>query len=127
MNDAQLVQKYIELRDTVDAFTKCYEDKVKPYKEAMETIANAMLGRLNDQQTQSVKTEHGTAYVSTLMSAKVVDRDTFINYVMSHEAFNLLTSNVAKDAVKEFMENSSGQLPPGVDVTYINKCLFRRS
>lgn len=126
MTDAELIAQYIKLRDFVQAQEKVLEETLKPYKVGMETIANAMLARLNEQDTQSVKTTSGTAYISTVVSAKVIDRDAFINYVMLHKAYGLLTSNVAKDAVKDFIEEN-GANPPGVETTQLAKCLFRRA
>ena len=55
MNDADLVRRYIELRDHVEARTAVLDEELKPYKQGMETIGNAMLARLNGQDTQSIK------------------------------------------------------------------------
>lgn len=125
-NEADMVRKYVELRDR----KKQVEDRVKtelaPLIDAMNTLENALLQRMNESGVESVKTEFGTAYKSKVMSTRVADRETLLGFVRERGAFQLLTAAVSKEAVRDFMETSGGFPPPGVDVSFITAINFRR-
>lgn len=127
MTIGEMIKKYVDLRDFMKLRAEARAVEDKPYNEAMETIEGVLLQHLNENNEQSIKTEWGTAYKSTTMSAKVASPEDFFNYVREADAFQLLTSAVSKDAVKEHMEEHQGQPPPGVDVTYFTKVNFRRA
>ena len=124
--DADFVRKYIELRDRKKQIEDRLKDELAPINDAMDKLEGFLLDRLNQSGAESIKTEYGTAYKSKVMSAKVADRESLMRYVREHQAFHLLTANVAKDAVREYMESSDGNPPPGVDVTFITNINFRR-
>lgn len=121
----KITEKYIAYRD----FCKKQEDeltaKLKPYKEAMAVLEGAASETMG--AAQSVRTEFGTAYRTETLSTRVADRGIFMAFVQHESAFDLLTSAVSKDAVKDFMEANGGTPPPGVDLTYVRKINFRRS
>lgn len=127
MTIGEMIKKYVELRDFMKLRAEARAVEDKPYNEAMETIEGIVLQHLNENSEQSIKTEWGTAYKSTTMSAKVASPEDFFNYVREADAFQLLTSAVSKDAVKEHMEEHQGTPPPGIDVTYFTKVNFRRA
>lgn len=127
MTIGEMIKKYVELRDFMKLRAEARAVEDKPYNEAMETIEGIVLQHLNENSEQSIKTEWGTAYKSTTMSAKVASPEDFFNYVREADAFQLLTSAVSKDAVKDHMEEHQGTPPPGIDVTYFTKVNFRRA
>lgn len=127
MNDNDLIGKYIELRDRKAQMTKDFENTLTPIVGAMETIENAMAARLLASGQESVRTENGTAYRTTVMTTKVIDREAFIAYVKEFDAFDMLPASAVKESVKEYMETSAGRPPPGVDITTLYKTNFRKS
>jgi len=128
----QLVAKYIEYRDFLEAKTKEFNEAMKPYQDAMVLIQNTMQQRMNDAGETSVKTAAGTAYKSSTLSVKVADRQTFYDYIFADPATSrqmaevFFTANIAKDAVKEFLDQHHFN-PPGVSTETITKVLFRRA
>lgn len=127
MNRADVVKKYLEIRDYLDRESKKEKERLAPYFEGLETLENLALQMLNESGDQNMKTEFGTAYKTTSMGARVIDREALFDYVLNTEgAEALLTAAVAKDAVKEFIEKNKSP-PPGVDITYVTKVNFRRS
>jgi hypothetical protein len=124
---AAMVKKYIEFRDLLKARSDARAEEDKPYVEGMQVIEGMVALALKDQGVDSMKTEWGTAYKSTTMTCRVVDRDALMDYVREADAFNLLTAAVAKDAVREHMDEHQNQTPPGVDIVYFTKVNFRRS
>ena len=123
----ELITAYIKYRDYTAAKQKALDDELKPYTEAMATISTAMLDVLNNSGADSIKTDAGTAYVSELDSMKVADRDALFDFVMQTGETQLLSAAVAKEAVRDYMAEHGGQLPPGVEKSSIRKVNFRRS
>lgn len=127
MNREDIVKKYLEIREHIDKESKAFSETMKPYFEGLETLGNMALTMLNESGDQNMKTAFGTAYKTTSMGARVIDREAFMKYVLETEgAEALLTAAVSKDAVKEYIE-ANKEPPPGVDITYITKVNFRRS
>ena len=128
MNTGELIQQFIKLRDCVEAKTRAFEESIKPYKDGMTAIENAVSQQIIELGGESIKTEFGTAYRTTLMAVKMADRETFMRFVgddFEHRSA-FLTAAVAKEQVKEYMEENKA-LPPGLDVAYIHRTNFRRS
>lgn len=133
--DADIIGQYIKIRDFLDKKTAEFETSLEPYKKAMTALEGVMSQRLMDQNTQSVKTECGTAYRSSILSPKVADKDVLLDWVFEGKKYSFLTSAVSKEAVKEHMDahktivngkEELGPPPPGVSVTWIFKTNFRR-
>lgn len=124
--DDELIDKYVAYRDHLDAEQKAFDLRLKPYNDAMQFIAGEMQRRLQERGDESVKTEAGTAYKSTTTSFKVADRDKFFDFIRESDEFSLLTSAVAKDAVKTYAEEHQGMLPPGLEASQFTKVNFRR-
>lgn len=123
----QLTELYIQYRDYLEREADAQQKKVKPYRDAMEQIEGMLHAKLQEAGATSVKTPHGTPYLSTTMSARVADRGALFDFVRTNQAFDLLTAAVSKEAVKQHMEDHNDQPPPGVDITFVTKLLVRRS
>ena len=92
----------------------------------MDVLEAGLLQSMNETGAESIKTEHGTAYKSKVMSAKVADRESLMAFVREKQAFHLLTAAVSKEAVRDYMEANDGYPPPGVDVSFITNINLRR-
>ena len=130
IRDADLIKKYLEIKDCIEKLEALHAEKLKPFKEAQETISNALLARLNERGAQNTVTPEGTAYKSTTMKAKVENRDTFLAFVM--DAFDqwgdMLMASPQIDAVKRYLERDENNIPPpGVSLSFFTKCNIRRS
>jgi hypothetical protein len=114
-----LVKKYIELRDEVKAIEAEFDLKKKPKKEAMEQIQGILLGFLDKSGGTAMKTEFGTCYSTTRYSASLADADAFMRFVVDQKAFHMLDRKANATAVREYVEEHQGNLPPGVNLTQI--------
>jgi hypothetical protein len=126
---ADLIGRYIALRDHIDQMQKDFETSLVPYKDAMTAIEGAVTVEINalGNGHNSIKTEQGTAFRQEWSSVKVADRESFLDFVFDGRREGFLTSAVPKDAVKEFCEAHNGQPPPGVDVVRGYKTVFRKA
>ncbi len=141
---ADIVKRYIELRNFKQQREKEHEVELQPYKDAMialEGMANQML---IDTGQKALSTEHGTAFYKDAVSVTCEDHDAFLRFVREVGAWNMLTKHVSKEAVEAWIEERQKQLdaigerdqlgeplkavpPPGVKVDYFKKVQFRKS
>ena len=127
--DAQLVEKYLALKTHIAARKEAYEAELKPFTDGMAMIENAFLQRLNERGADNTKTDFGTAYKSTLLNVKVVDRDAFMQHCIDHwdtYGSEMLNVSALKDPVKQYLDDN-GVSPPGTDVSYFTRVNIRRS
>ena len=134
---AELAGQYIKLRDWIKREQVEFDARLRPYKEGMAAIEGAAQQLLNEQDGQSIKTDQGTIYRTTVMYPRIADAGLFhafiaekIRYAESdeqvQEAFAFFTAAVAKPAVQEYMETNGKSPPPGVDVTFAHNTNFRK-
>ncbi len=125
----QLVAEHIKLNDWLASEAKRFDEHMKPFKEQLQMIAAQLLDLSNQQKWESIKTNDGTAYRSTLMNLKVDDRERLLDFAMEKwdEIGNeILLISAQKDAVKRWLEET-GFSPPGVSVGYFTRINIRRS
>ena len=126
MNAAEIIKKRIEIRDYLERKAKEREAEDLPYQEAVTALEGMISLVMQQQGVESIKTEFGTAYKSQVMAVKMADRDAFLGFVINTNSQQFLTSAVAKEAVREYMDEHNSALPPGLDVTYILRTNFRK-
>jgi hypothetical protein len=123
----ELIDKYKELEDFVEAEDKVYGEKMKPYRDAINTIKQAALGELQRTGQQNAKSENGgTAYQQTILSVKVDKPDEFIKFIVEQARWDMLSPGALKEPVREYLEQTKAP-PPGLLTEFITKCNIRRS
>lgn len=108
---SQLLEEYAQIREHIDG----EEAKLKPLKDVRDKIQQALLAKMNELGMSSAKSQAGHA-VNTVTSttAKVVDREAFLDFVFDNGDDTFLTNHVSKDAVAEYIKQHNGDLPPGI-------------
>lgn len=114
MKMSDLVAKYIELRDKKSEFKAEYDAKVGRIDEALDKIEAKLLEVFDTAGMDSVKTESGTAYVSTRTAASVADREAFMEFVRTNDEWPLLEIRASKAAVEQYKDVHE-DLPPGIN------------
>jgi hypothetical protein len=143
---ADMIEQHNKILAFVEQESAAFAERMKPYNEALEVLTQACLQFLNDSGQQNAKTEHGTAYKKSFMSAKVSDRTAFLDFIFAPlvEAYcpqdvsgeeirsvlanrlAFLDARVLKDPVKDWREQHHGD-PPGVTTETTVKCHIRRT
>ena len=86
MNDtpAAKIERWQQLKAHLAERSKAFSAYCEPFKEEQKSIEAWLLNFLNETKQDSARTEHGTAYKSTLCLPKIVDRDAFLDYCLDH-------------------------------------------
>ena len=140
----QLIAAHNALDDWLKAETKRFGEFMKPHKERLEAIGNQLLALSNTQKWDSIKTDAGTAYRSTLLNVSVspdglpyergeeksIGREALLDFALDHWddiGNDLLLVSAQKDAVKKYMEANEGKPPPGIVTGWFTRINIRRS
>jgi hypothetical protein len=122
----ELVGFYVDYRDAKEQIKKEMTERIAGVEVFMDRIEGRLLEMLMESGQDSAKTPYGTAYKSTKTSAKVADWNVLIGYIKKNDAYDLLTKNVSKDAIKARMEDT-GEIVPGVNLTTYQEVGIRRA
>ena len=128
---ADLIAEHTKLDDWCAAESKRFAEHLAPHKKRMDEIKATLLGMMHGQKQNSMSTDNGTAYISTITTPKVIDRDKYLDFVWKcwdtggNEMLQLGAPQ--KDSLKEYLEMNKNQPPPGIEVTYFNRCNIRRT
>ena len=119
------IEQYVLLRDKIKEMNDAHKEVMKPYNEALEGLNAVILMHLNQVQSDSVKTQAGTAYRTLKTSASIADGDAFWNHIMKTQDFDLLDRRASKTAVVKYIEDH-GQPPPGINYSSMYEVGVRR-
>lgn len=114
MKLSELVAVYIRLRDEKASLKAEYDEKLAPIDKKLEAIEAKLLEVFHSTGMESVKTEHGTAYMSTRTTVSVADRDAFMEFIKSGDHWSMMEVRAAKTAVEQY-KAANDELPPGVN------------
>ena len=117
MNTDQLVETFITLRNERDRMRNEWEAKDAVIKDEMTTLEQALLAICNETNATSIKTDKGTVIRKLNERFFCTDWDNFRDYVLEHQALELLERRIHQGNFKEFIaEREKDGLPPGVNV-----------
>lgn len=117
MNTDQLVETFITLRNERDRMRNEWEAKDAVIKDEMTTLEQALLAICNETNATSIKTDKGTVIRKLNERFFCTDWDNFRDYVLEHQALELLERRIHQGNFKEFIaEREKEGLPPGVNV-----------
>jgi hypothetical protein len=109
-----VVAGYRRIRDKKNAMKEEHIKQLRPYNDRLESMESWLREKLGD--SESIKTEDGTAYKSTTTHATVNDRQALLDFIIEGENFHLLDLKVNTKAAGEWLEET--QLPiPGTNIT----------
>jgi len=126
MKLSEAVSIYIKMRDKKAQMKAEFDASVAPLNEKMEKLEAKLLDVFNKTGIDSVKTEFGTAYTTTRVTASVADREIFMTHVKENDDWALLEVRASKTAVEQYRETNN-DLPPGVSIREERVVNVRRS
>lgn len=111
---SELIDQYITLRDAVDEETNKLKSRLKTATEVMTCIEACLLEKMEVAGVESSSSKAGTVFFTTSTRCGVGDWDELLPFIIDGNA-QLLNKAVNKTAVKEYMDEHEGALPPGVN------------
>lgn len=127
VNVDDMVLRFIEIRDVLKALEDAYEAKRKPLLEVKERISGELMQFLDDNKLTNAQTKHGTVHTTTRSSASLTDAQLFFDFVLENERYELLDKRANATAVKDYVKENGGNLPPGVNLSSIKTVGVRRA
>lgn len=117
----KLIDHYVQLRDRKRLMESQHKEALKPFNALMEEIEGRLLKHMHDTGATSIATPGGSAYQTTKKSATIKDGSAFRTFVVSNQKFELVDWRANAIAVFDFIKESGGQPPPGVNAsTYVS-------
>jgi hypothetical protein len=110
----ELIGKYVELRDKKAEIKAAYTEKAAKIDAVLDKIEGKLLETFTKSGTESVRTEFGTAYKSTVVSCTTADKSVFLKFVQDNDAWPLLDARPLKSAIVEYQEQHQN-IPPGLN------------
>lgn len=128
----QIIARYIHLRDFVKAEKAAFNDRMKPYTDAMEALEGAAAQLMKATGQTKLSADSGTAFPVPSTSYKVAEPDKWHTWVQTHQLFGMYTNHVSKEALEAYLEETkdpdSGAYnpPPGIAIEGHVSIQFRR-
>ena len=126
MKLSEAVSIYIKMRDKKAQMKAEFDASIAPLNEKMEKLEAKLLDVFNKTGMDSVKTEFGTAYTTTRVTASVADREIFMTHVKENDDWALLEVRASKTAVEQYRDTNN-DLPPGISMREERVVNVRRS
>lgn len=120
------VAQYIMVRDKKRLLEQQHKDQIKPFTALMEEIEGLLLNYMQRTGSNSIATDGGTVYISTVPRATVGDAGAFRSWVIANNMFELADWRANAPRVMEYIEEHNGQVPPGVNPSTFTSVRFRR-
>lgn len=126
MKLSEAVELYIKMRDRKAELKAEFDAKVAPLNEKMDKLEAKLLDVFNQTGMDSVKTEFGTAYATTRVTASVADKEVFMTHIRENDDWGLLEVRASKTAVDQY-RSVHDDIPPGVSMREERVVNVRRS
>lgn len=110
----ELIGRYVQIRDKKSELKAAYDAKAALIDQALEKIEAKLLETFEANGTESVRTEHGTAYTSTRNYCSAADKEAFLEFVKREDDWGLLDVRPLKSAVEQY-KSTNDDLPPGLN------------
>ena len=112
----RLVKIYLKIRSAESELTKDYDSKLAELKEERKIVANSIKDQMKAAgDIKSLRTPSGTVVLTTKTLYWTQDWDAFKEFVMQHNAVDLLERRIAQTNMTKFLEANPGAVPPGLN------------
>ena len=133
----KLISVYLQMRDDIAAKDKAAKEAKSSIVDSMNMIEDELYKRLKKEKLTTFSTDAGTAFETTNDYVGIEEFDDFLGFLISSiltaaglpptpatlkqvlaaADLQFLNKAVNKTAVKDFMEENEGKLPPGIKYT----------
>ena len=121
-----IVAHYITMRDHRAKLDAEHKARVGEIDAQMKNAEIFLLDHMNSTNQRNAGFTNGTVIISDKVLPSFEDKNTTMQFIKETDNMGLLSVRLSSTAVKEFMENNNGQLPPGVKVITERSVSIRR-
>ena len=127
---ASLVKQRQQVRGWLDAQEQNFTNYCKQYREQIEKLDAQITAAMTQLGIKSLKTDTGTAILSTIVTPKVTDKMAFLDWVL--EAWDergemLQIGTPLKETITSYMDAHEGQLPPNIETSSMVRFSIRKA
>jgi len=112
----KLARVYRKIKAEIDELTKDYDTKVETLKAKQDTLKFAMKDQMKALGVKSVNTAFGTVSMVQKTRYSTQDWDSFKNFIVEHEAVDLLEKRIAQTNMAQYLAENPGSVPPGLNM-----------
>ena len=129
VTDLDLVAENHKIADLIKAAQAKYNEWAAPQQARLKEIEDELFKRLVDRGSDSTKTDAGTAYISNLASVKVEEPAKLFDFAADNWATigDEVKLSIGIKAVRAWMDDHNGELPPGVSLSKYSRLNINRS
>jgi hypothetical protein len=95
---------------------------IKPLQAQIDDLRSRLAAYMTEQNLNSVNTDFGRAHFSTALSAKVIDKDAWLDFVGENDQWDMLTKHVATQVIADWHDKQVAvyerEKAAGKDVKY---------
>ena len=125
---SKLAETSFKMRERLAEITHEYDAK---YKELADKKALVDIEMLRQMQERGVSSEKvigvGTVYTYKAVKASIADDAIFYSWVREKDAFEALERRVKSSFVQTYMDEHSGEAPPGLNIYTEIQARLRKS
>jgi hypothetical protein len=111
----KLAKVYRKMATKIQELTAEYDAAVEEIKRQQDAVKNALKDQMLVMGVSSVRTDNGTVVLSTKTRYNTQDWDSFKEFVVAHDAIDLLEKRIAQTNMAQFLEENPGVVPPGLN------------
>jgi hypothetical protein len=123
----KVAETYVKIRDARAALKKQYEAEDNALKDQLATLDGFLLETMQSLGAESVRTKHGTVYLSVSVKPNCGDWNALYAWITENDAFDVLERRVKKSFIVDYMKENKDELPPGISVLHEYTVTIRRS
>lgn len=129
VTDLDLITENHKLEDLIKAATVKFSEWATPHKARIKQIEDDIFARLVERGADSTKTDAGTAYISRLESVQITDQAALFDFAADNwDTYgDEIKLSIGIKAVRAYMDDNNGQLPPGIDLSKYSRLNIKRS
>lgn len=111
----KLARVYRKMQARIQELTTAYETEVETLKAQQDAVKTALKDQMLALGLKSVNTEEGVVILSTKTRYSTQDWDSFKQFMVEHDAIDLLEKRIAQTNMASFLKENPGVVPPGLN------------
>lgn len=123
---SKTIRALAELKLRKAEASKAHDEVERTYNKAIAKMEDEIRANLNQQGVKQLRTEAGLVTLINDRKYSVKDWEETYKYITENGRPDLLQKRLSAGVLKEILEDSEGQLPPGVGFFDVVKVQFTK-